>query len=54
MKKIFTPEQCQKFDKKEKKVVAPSEKTLVFLRQFARVHYADKALPNAINGLCVN
>ena len=54
MKKISTPEQCQRFDKNEKKVVAPSEKTLDFLKQFARVHYIDKSLPNAINGLCVN
>lgn len=54
MKKIFTPEQCQHFDKNEEKVVAPSEKTLDFLKQFARAHYVDKSLPDTISGLCVN
>lgn len=38
----------------EEKVVAPSEKTLNFLKQFARTYYVEKALPVAINNLCVN
>ncbi|WP_197027672.1 hypothetical protein [Prevotella sp. 10(H)] len=54
MKKIFTPKHYHRADKKEEKVVAPSEKTLDFLRQFARVHHVEKALPDMINGLCIN
>lgn len=54
MKRIFTPKHCQSADKKEEKVVAPSEKTLDFLRQFARAHYVEKTLPDTVNGLCMN
>lgn len=36
------------------KVVVPSEKTLNILKQFARAYYVEKALPKAMNGLCVN
>lgn len=51
MKKIFTPKQL---DKKNEEVVAPSEKTLEFLKQFARSYHVDRSLPRELNGFCVN
>ena len=51
MKKIFTPKDDPE---KQEKVVVPSEKTLDFLRQFARSYYVEKSLPKTVNGLCVN
>jgi len=51
MKKIFTPKNSEK---KEPKVVAPSEKTMNFLKQFAHTYHVEKSLPKAINELCVN
>ncbi|MDH6309778.1 hypothetical protein M2451_002038 [Dysgonomonas sp. PFB1-18] len=51
MKKVFTPKNV---GKKQKEVVAPSEKTLDFLRQFARAYYVEKSLPRAVNEICVN
>lgn len=51
MKKIFTQ---KKTVKKEEMVVAPSERTLDFLKQFARTYYIDKSLPRQVNSLCTN
>jgi len=51
MKKIFTPKHSEK---NNEEVVAPSDKSLDFLKQFARTYYVEKSLPKAINGLCVN
>ncbi|MBD8388733.1 hypothetical protein [Dysgonomonas sp. BGC7] len=51
MKKIITPKDVSK---KHAEVVAPSEKTLDFLKQFAHTYYVDKSLPKDINYLCVN
>ncbi|MDR2956433.1 MAG: hypothetical protein LBV43_15275 [Prevotella sp.] len=50
MKKMIT----QVKQRKEKEVVAPSEKTLDFLKQFARVYHVEKSLPKEISGLCTN
>ncbi|MBB4035033.1 hypothetical protein GGR21_000922 [Dysgonomonas hofstadii] len=51
MKKIFTPKDNMK---KQEEVVVPSEKTLDFLKQFARSYYVEKSLPRAVNEICVN
>lgn len=51
MKKIST-QKCTK--EKAGKVVAPSENTLNFLKQFARSYYVEKALPKTINDFCIN
>lgn len=51
MKRVFT----QKRTKDEKEmVVTPSERTLDFLKQFARTYYVEKSLPDKINTLCTN
>lgn len=44
----------QKMYKSKGEVVVPSRSTIDFLKQFARTYYVDKALPKAINGLCIN
>lgn len=51
MKKVFTQENPLKEDRV---VVAPSDKTLEFLKQFARAYYVDKSLPQQVNSLCRN
>ncbi|MBK5722017.1 hypothetical protein JGH11_14150 [Dysgonomonas sp. Marseille-P4677] len=51
MKKIFTQKQLET---KKEKVVAPSDKTLDFLKQFARTYYVEKTLSATLGGLCVN
>ena len=38
----------------EKKELKPKLKTLDFLKQFARVYYAEKDLPVQINGTILN
>lgn len=50
MKKITT----KKMQSKEEKVVAPSQLTLDFLKQFARTCYSDKKISKELNCLCVN
>lgn len=52
MKKIFTPKEPMR--EEDKMVVAPSDKTLNFLKQFARTYYVDKSLPKPVNDLCMN
>lgn len=54
MKRIFTPDSCDRFEKEEEKVVAPSKKTLDFLKQFARTYHAEEALPQSVNELYLN
>lgn len=49
MKKSYTQKKCQ-----DVKVVVPSKKTIDFLKQFARSYYVENALPNGLNGLCLN
>jgi len=51
MRKISTPKDDRK---KQQKVVAPSEKTLGFLKQFARTYYVETSLPRQVNEICVN
>lgn len=38
----------------EKEVVAPSAKTLEFLKAFARSYHAEKSLPDSLSGYCIN
>lgn len=49
MKKDFTQKKCQ-----EEKVVVPSKRTIDYLKQFARSYYVENALPNKLNGFCLN
>lgn len=50
MKKFTTP----LVDDEKGKVVAPSDKTIVFLKSYARSFYTDNRLPVPINTMCVN
>lgn len=54
MKKIYTPESAKKNRKEEKKVVAPSDSTLEFLKLFARTCYIEQSLPQGLKEVCVN
>lgn len=51
MRKIFTP---KNFNENKKEVVAPSNKTLDFIKQFAHTYHVEKSLPEPVNGFCVN
>ncbi|MDU1889306.1 MAG: hypothetical protein E6767_01330 [Dysgonomonas sp.] len=51
MGKIITP---NRLDKKNEEVVAPSAKTLDFIKQFAHTYHVEKSLPKPINGFCTN
>ncbi len=51
MKKVFTHKNV---DRKKEEVVAPSEKTLELLKQFARAYHVEKSLPKGMNGMCIN
>lgn len=51
MKKTFTQE---KSEERKETVVAPSQKTIDFLKQFAHTYYVEKKLPPTFGGLCVN
>ena len=50
MKKDITPLLCDG----KKKVVVPSDKTVDFLKIYARTFFTEKKLPTSINTLCVN
>lgn len=52
MRKSSTQKLYKSFNKEE--VVVPSEKTINFLKQFARSYYVEKALPKSLNELCIN
>lgn len=54
MRKNITPKASSDMNKNYKKVVAPSEKTLDFLRSFARTYHVEQSLPKGLNSLCVN
>lgn len=54
MRKSSTQKMYKCFNKKEEKVVAPSEKTINLLKQFARSCYVEKTLPKSLNELCMN
>lgn len=54
MKKDITPDLCNDKDRKEGKVVAPSARTLNFIKQFARSYYVEQKLPMPLAGICVN
>lgn len=56
MNKKITPEKVNDLYRleQEERVVAPSERTLDFLKSFARVYYAEKSLSSKINGFCLN
>lgn len=41
-------------ENKSRKVVAPSVRTLDFIKQFARSYYVEQKLPNPLSGICVN
>jgi hypothetical protein len=49
MKKDFTQKKCQRV-----KVVAPSKRSIDYLKQFARSYYVENVLPNKLNGFCLN
>ena len=51
MKKIITPKDL---NKKNEQVVVPTQKTLEFIRQFARTYYVDNSIPKEMNSLCLN
>lgn len=51
MKKNFTRENI---DNKKKKVVVPSDNTLNFLKQFARIYYYEESLPDPMNKFYMN
>ena len=53
MRKIITPKNDNAKNEKAE-VVAPSSRSLDFLKAFARSYHADKSLPEPLNGLCVN
>lgn len=54
MRKNITPDFGKSLN--EKKVVAPSSKTLSFIKHFARSYHVAKTdgLPNSLAGICVN
>ncbi len=54
MKKTFTPKPFEVFNNEKEEVVVPSNKTLDFLRQFARNYYVEKSLPKSLNELYLN
>lgn len=53
MRKIITHSEKGK-KAEELKVVAPSAKTLDFLKAFARSYHAEKSLPDSLSGYCIN
>ena len=53
MRKTTTPKQNEAKGNKAE-VVAPSSKSLDFLKAFARSYHADKSLPASLSGYCVN
>lgn len=55
MRKNITPKTSNEINKQNyEEVVAPSKKTLDFLRSFARAYHVEQSLRNGLNGLCVN
>ncbi len=50
MKKNITHDSC----KKTKKVVAPSDKAINYIKAFARAYYVDETLSKPLNTVCVN
>lgn len=51
MKKISTP---RNLGKKSEEVVAPSSKTLEFIKQFSRTYQIENSLPKSMNSICLN
>lgn len=53
MRKSITHSEKEK-KSEDLKVVAPSAKTIEFLKAFARSYHAEKSLPESLSGYCIN